>query len=45
MQIDTTNNQVETQALHKEAMKIRAAEFMSKDSQKKSIQNLLTKQH
>jgi hypothetical protein len=43
MQIDTTNNQVETQALHKEAMKIAAAEFMSKDAQKKSIQGLITK--
>ena len=45
MQIETTNNQVETQALFKEAMKIRAAEFMSKDSQKNSIKNLLENQH
>jgi DNA replication licensing factor MCM3 len=44
MQIDTTNN-IDSSALHKEAMKIAAAEFMGKEAQKQSIRQMMGKQN
>jgi hypothetical protein len=43
MQIDTTNNNIDSSALHKEAMKIAAAEFMGKDVQKQAIRQMMGK--
>ena len=45
MQIDTTNNNIDSSALHKEAMKIAAAEFMGKDAQKQAIRQMMGKQN